>query len=48
MSQPTPNKNQKDWTQVSLDNLVADSEDDEGTVNMKIAEKAHQSKEEQK
>ena len=39
MSQPTPNKDQKDWTQASLDDLVSDLEDAKDTMNVKIMEK---------
>ena len=39
MSQPTPNKDQKDWTQASLDDLVSDLEDAKDTMNVKVMEK---------
>ena len=48
MSQPTPSKNHKDWTQVTMDDLMSDLENDEGTANVKSVEKAHQSEEEQR
>ena len=48
MSQPTPSKNHKDWTQVTMDNLMSNLEDDEGTANAKSTEKARRSEEEQR
>ena len=48
MSQPTPSKNCKDWTQATMDDLMSDSEDDEGTANAKSMEKACWSEEEQR
>ena len=48
MSQPTPSKNCKDWTQATMDNLMSNLEDDEGTANAKSMEKTHWSEEEQR
>ena len=48
MSQPTPSKDQKNWAQPTLDDLMSDLEDNEGTVNVKSMEKAHWSEEEQR
>ena len=48
MSQPTTNKNQEDWTQALLDDLMSDSEDKKGTANAKTAEKVCQKQEEEK